>query len=209
VGKSLKDENKKALWTVVTLNLAFFALVLRGDALQAPSLPTLIEAWAGAWPMGLAVVGTTVLNALLPPEHKARLVFLRWRHALPGARAFTVHASADPRVDVDGLKRVLGGAFPSGPDEENRAWYKLYKSVQSEAAVEHVHREFLFLRDYAALAALVLAILGSVGFLMAHTWTVAAGYACLALIQYVIVRQAAENAGVRVVRTVLAQVSTP
>ena len=39
---------------------------------------------------------------------KARLVFLRWKNALPGHRAFSIYGLSDPRVDMDRIKKSLG-----------------------------------------------------------------------------------------------------
>jgi len=41
-------------------------------------------------PIGWALVIATVLNGLVSADAKAMLVFLRWHHALPGHRAFSV-----------------------------------------------------------------------------------------------------------------------
>jgi hypothetical protein len=69
-------------------------------------------------PVGLAVVVTTVANGLLSAELKARLVFLRWKHALPGHRAFSVYAKNDPRIDFVRLQRALGNKLPVDAEAE-------------------------------------------------------------------------------------------
>jgi hypothetical protein len=51
---------------------------------------------------------------------KARLVFLRWRHALPGHRAFSKYAVRDPRIDVSSLEKLHGGSLSVDPVEQNQ-----------------------------------------------------------------------------------------
>jgi hypothetical protein len=89
------------------------------------------------------------------------LVFLRWAQALPGHRAFSQHAPADPRVDLGPLKGYLGDKFPEGPDAENKVWYRVFKEVERASEVNHIHREFLFMRDYTGLSLLFFMGLGT------------------------------------------------
>ena len=110
------------------------------------------------------MIVTTVANGLISAEAKARLVFLRWRHALPGHRAFSKYAASDPRIDVAKLKKVCGNKFPEDPVEQNRTWYRLYKAVEGNPSVVQVQRDFLLMRDYAALAALFAVVFGAVTF---------------------------------------------
>lgn len=51
-------------------------------------------------PLGLALVFVGVVNAIIGPKAKARLVFWRWDHPLPGSEAFTRYAHEDHRVDL-------------------------------------------------------------------------------------------------------------
>ena len=155
--------------------------------------------------LGVAVLIATVLNGLLSADTKARLVFLRWRNVLPGHRAFSEYAASDPRVDPVVLRKTVGGAFPVDPVDQNRAWYKLFKTVEKKPAVDQVHRDFLLLRDYTALSVLFLIFYGAVGLYAISSLKVFGLYLVLLILQYIVVRQAASNYGVRFVTTVLAQ----
>lgn len=203
--KSLKDQYRTQLWLVIALNVIVFHAVLRAGPIAAQGWAGIAPSGLSLAPAGLALAVTSVANGLLDPITKARLVFLRWRDPLPGGRAFSKWAATDPRVDPVRLKRRLGKAFPSGASAENRAWYKLYKEVEHDPAILHSHRDFLFTRDYTALAALFFA-----GFTTAVTARLSdpglvIGYSlCLAL-QYLTVRRAAAVYGVRFVTTVLAR----
>jgi hypothetical protein len=130
-------------------------------------------------------------------------VFWRWADPLPGSFAFSRYAQRDPRIDVTALRKAVG-AWPSEPREQNAQWYRHYKSVEGEPAVVDAHRHFLLTRDYTAIAFLLLLTAGPLGFCLISSATTAGAYIGLLLLQYLLVRQAAHNYGVRFVTTVLA-----
>jgi hypothetical protein len=155
-------------------------------------------------PVGLAFIVTSVANGLLNASWKARLVFLRWQHALPGHRAFGKYALADPRIDVDQLKRLLGNGWPEGPEAENRAWYRIFKEVEAAPEVQHTHREYLIMRDYTGLSALFVIGLGAAAIGLVHSWRITAVCCLVLVLQFLVVRHAAATYGERFVCTVLA-----
>ena len=156
-GKSLKDQNRWQLWIIVAVNTLFLYGVVQANAIKVDGLRGIFTDAQNLLPVGVALVVATVLTGLLSSEAKARLVFLRWHHALPGHRAFSVHAVRDPRIDVAALEKIHGAAFPVDPVEQNRAWYRIYKTMENDAAVRQVHRDFLLLRDYTGLCAVFIA----------------------------------------------------
>lgn len=201
MGETLKEQNRNWLRLVVVLNIAAYSLVLSQGVPTLASVAAIVASWQRLVPGTVGAIFTVVLVAALSPTAKARLVFWRWHHALPGHRAFTVYAQTDPRVDISGLEKRLG-ALPREPMAENRAWFQLYKPLQKEPAVEHAHREYLFFRDYAALAAIALVALGTAS--VAYVGSVASLYLVLLAVQYLLARTAASNAGARFVTAVLA-----
>lgn len=180
-------------------------MVAQTDALQEAGITGLITGAANLLPVGVALVVTSILNGLLDANMKARLVFLRWRHALPGHRAFSKYALTDPRIDTGRLRKAMGSKLPDTPDDENRAWYRLYKEMEKEPAVANIHREFLFARDYAAFAFLFLVGFGTASFFLITDKLVAVVYCAGLLAQFILVRQAAATYGIRFVTTVLAR----
>ena len=204
---SLKEKNRNLLWIIIAVNTLLFCAVVRANAVRLDDVRSIFTEPQDLMPVGLAVLISTVLNGLLTADTKARLVFLRWRHALPGHRAFTEYALSDPRVDPNILKQNLGGALPVDPVEQNRTWYRLYKSVEKEPAVAQVHRDFLLLRDYAGLSVLFIIVNIFVGLYVISSWKVLGSYLLVLLAQYAVVRQAASHYGVRMVTSVLAQVA--
>jgi hypothetical protein len=205
--KSLKEQNRWQLWLIMAANMVALYGVAQADVLAVDGLRALFNKATNLLPVGLACVVTTVANGLLSADTKARIVFFRWKHALPGHRAFSYYGPADARVDMSRIKKLLGNKLPTEPDAENRVWYRLYKSVETYPAVEQVHKDFLMMRDYAALSALFFVGFGAVAIVVVRPWTIAALYCLGLLLQYVAVRRAAATYGARFVTTVLAQKS--
>jgi hypothetical protein len=136
---------------------------------------------------------------------KNRLVFLRWKFALPGHRAFSHYAIADPRIDPSNLPRLCGGAVPIESTAQNSVWYRIYKTVENDPAVRQVHRDFLLLRDYTGISTLLLLCYGPIGIYAIPALKIGLTYISILLLQYIFVRQAASNYGIEFVTTVLAR----
>lgn len=203
--KSLKDQNRWQLWLTIAANALVFYAIAQSEVFATSGLKGLVTEATNLLPVSLAIVITSVANGLLSANMKARLVFLRWKDALPGHRAFSKHAKSDPRIDVDRLKKSLGNKFPTDPEGENRAWYRIFKEVEVDPAVQHIHREFLFTRDYAGFAILFFITFGIVSLFMVPSWKVSLVYCLLLMLQFVVVRHAAATYGTRFVCTVLAR----
>ena len=205
---SLKEQNRPSIWLIIAVNSIILWSISRANAIELTGMGAVLAAAATLLPVGLGVVIATVLNGLLSSDAKERLVFLRRDHVLPGHRAFSKYAKSDPRIDVAGLEKLLGSPLPSDPVEQNSAWYsKLYKVVENEPAVSQVHKDYLLLRDYTGLSVLVLIIYGAIGLFAIQSTKVWGVYFLLLITQFVLVRQAASQRGVRFVTTVLAQAS--
>lgn len=198
---SLKSKN--LTWLVGIL--AFDVLCIIAAAAQA-TFSDLANAKSLALRASLITllpVPALLLSLLLPSNLKASLVFWRWQHPLPGARAFTVHAPADPRIALDRLRKNVG-EFPAAPAEQNSRWYGLYRDVQNEPSVDDSHCNYLLFRDLAAISLLLAIGLPVLLLMLGHTSTLAGMAAAGFLIQYAVAVQAGRLAGVRMVRNVLA-----
>ena len=201
--RPLKDTNTPRLGAAMIANVVLYALVVRGEEILAGGWPIAWRAAAELVPACVLFAFISVANGLLPPMAKARLVFWRWRHPLPGCRAFSDLAKRDPRVNVPAL-RAKFGTFPKAEVDQNALWYRLYRTVEHDAAVAQGHRDFLFARDYAALAALAILPLGAAAFVQAGSFRQAATYWAILMVQYLVACFAAANFGRRLVCTVLA-----
>jgi len=202
--KSLKDQNRWHLWLLIAVNSAAFYAALNFSEFESSGLRALINSATQLLPVGLAAVVTTIANGLLSADMKARLVFLRWHHALPGNRAFSRYAQRDPRIDQVRLAQLVDVKSLPTPEAENAAWYRLYKEAHNDPSVQQVHREFLLLRDYAGLAVLFLIGFGAVALFTVEPARVLVVYCLLLAAQFVIARHAAATYGIRFMTTVLA-----
>ncbi len=201
--RSLKGQNRLPLLVVLAINLVCLIMAVKTDSLRSAGIDALFRQWREVVPAGVGTILIGIVNGLLSPNTKARLVFWRWSNPLPGSFAFSHYAQHDARIDMSGLQGKVG-PFPSNPREQNALWYKLYKSVEDVPAVADAHRMFLFARDYTGIAVLMLLVGGAIGIWQIPSTATAAGYVGLLLLQYLLVREAARNYGIRLVTTVLA-----
>lgn len=199
---SLKQKNESKLSLVLVGNLACFHILANTGSLTAGDLAALVENWAPLLPAALVLALVKVVNGWLPAEIKAMIVFWRVAHVLPGHRAFTEIGPDDPRVDMGALAAAFG-PLPTDPGQQNRLWYRMLKQVEGDPGVAGTHQDFLFSRDYAAIALLCVGLLGPAAAMSFGSGWVALGYALLLLGQYMVVRIAGEVYGTRLVATVL------
>ena len=199
---SLNDKNRSRLVLVVLVNVAVYIAVLsKGFAVEEwvdvlPGVPRLVPAL-------LASILTGIINAQVDSNNKARLVFWKWRHPLPGSRAFTEYASTDPRIDSDTL-REYQDPLPTEPMRQNALWFKWYQECRNEPSILRVHREYLFTRDYATISFLLLFGFGLLALWQMESINVVGTYVGILVVQYLLVRRAASNHGIRFVTSVIA-----
>lgn len=202
----LKTSNSFALGAVLAANLIVYLGLLFGNSLFQQNLSLPLPKWSVVLPATFLIVAVGVINAFFSATAKARLIFLRWNHPLPGSRAFSKLAKTDTRIDLDKL-RTKTGRFPKAPAKQNAVWYSLYKSIENDPAVSQVHKSYLLTRDYAVFAVLLVPILGTLAFVQFPTSTMALSYMGFLIVQFVLVVRAARTHGFRFVTTVLARKS--
>ncbi|MCY3769203.1 MAG: hypothetical protein OXG56_07570 [Gammaproteobacteria bacterium] len=157
--------------------------------------------------IGLAApVAAFLLDGLLSADTKARLIYWRYRHPLPGSFAFSIHLEKEPRANPDQLVQEWG-TFPEDPVEQNRLWYRVYRSVEKEIRVHEAHRAWLLSRDLTAYTILFLIIFGTATLLSNAPWAIEWWYLTALAVQCLTAIVAARTYGVRFVRTVLAVAS--
>jgi hypothetical protein len=143
-----------------------------------------------------------VINGLLSSDVKASLIFWRISEALPGCRAFSVHAKKDYRVNVARLQ-TLHGVLPVIPKAQNALWYKIYKANRDDQAISSSHAKFLLARDLVAMAFLFLIFVG-IPFLILGERPFNVIYLIIQLVIYLLLVIVGQNHGGRFVRNVLA-----
>lgn len=201
MGISLKDINRPGLVLVVIANVALYYLILT-SAFEVNSFANLISDYEAYAPGALSALVVGILNSQLNHNLKAKLVFWRWKHPMPGSFAFTVVMQADNRIDPQALLR-FSNPLPTDPDAQNRLWFKWYREFQDETSVKQVHREYLFTRDWTGLAVLFMIFMLPLAFWQMSLFQCVILTAILVL-QYLVVRQSAKNHGERFVASILA-----
>lgn len=198
--RPLKSQNVKWLCAMI----AFDILVLLAFALSsASSGGTLNEKLAvRAGTATLLPVVVLLLAALIPANMKAIVVYWRMKDTLPGHRAFTTHAPADVRIDLESLRKNTGG-FPSRPRDQNSAWYRLYLKVAAEASVVDSHSSYLLFRDLASISLLLTVAAPAALFLISASTATMVAAAAFMFVQYILAAIAARNSGIRFVTNVL------
>lgn len=198
MAKSLKEQNAGRLAAVCIGNLVIFGWMFFGVDLD-------FRKWHSFLPVPLAVGFLAVLNGLVDPNTKARLVFWRWHNPLPGSRAFSELAKNDRRIDLDKILRAEDEDLLKSPEKQNLVWFNhYYKPIKNDPSVMSNHRDYLFTRDYASLSFVFLVLMSSLGYVYSETWNTVLCYIILMLGQYLAVRWAATKYGERLVTTVLA-----
>lgn len=152
----------------------------------------------------MAPVLVFVLISIISSNNKARIVFWRWRYALPGHRCFTQLAPADPRIDMKALQEGLG-PLPSDPRAQNAKWYELSRRYANALRVDEAHREFLLARDLCAIS-LVVSVVGPLSILILQaniSWALL--YFLVMAVHYLVLAVVAKNKGNRFVCNVLVE----
>lgn len=199
--KTLKGRN--LAWLVATLVLdVLVLLVLAFHTAIADLTPNSVAAVRASLTI-LLPIPALILSSLISADHKAALVFWRFKHPLPGSRGFSLHAPADHRIDLAKLKKHVG-AFPSNEREQNAKWYGLYKQVDSDPSIVDSHKKYLLFRDIAAMSLLLVPLLPAAMYLIGVDTTrilISTGWF---FGQYLVTAFAARTTGIRLVQNVLA-----
>lgn len=199
--KTLKGRN--LAWLVATLVLDILVLLVIAFHTVIDDLTPTRLAVIRASLTALLPIPVLILSSLISPNHKAILVFWRLKHPLPGARAFSVHALADHRIDLAKLKKNVG-EFPVAERDQNSKWYGLYKQVDSDPSVVDSHKNYLLFRDIAAMSLLLVPALLLVLYLGGFDSTRMLVSAAWFMGQYLVTALAARTTGIRFVQNVLA-----
>ena len=207
--KDTKDYSSKTLkghnlaWLVATLVLdVLILLVLAFQTAMQDLTPTAIAAARTSLTI-LLPIPALILSSLLSADQKAVLVFWRFKHPLPGTRAFSVYAEADHRIDLAKLKKHVG-EFPMDPRAQNAKWYSLYKQVDSDPSVVDSHKNYLLFRDIAAMSLLLVPTLPVAMYFVGVDTPRILISAVWFLGQFLVSAWAARTTGIRFVQNVLA-----
>lgn len=199
---SLKQQNAPYLWSFFCFNFVVFLILFFSLHIQV-----LIDNFKTIYTIKtlsicIAPLILFIVNGVLSSNQKAILVFWRFKNVLPGNRAFSFHVHQDHRINVNNLSQ-LHPNFPIDPKEQNRLWYKLYRSNTTEITVNKSHKDFLLARDLTSMSFLFLLLIGIPSIILTnhnYKWY----YFLMLFTQYLIMIRIAQNHGRSLVRNVLA-----
>ncbi len=199
---SLKEKNTPLLWSFFIFNIGVFILLFFADYFDTftKNYKTMLSLKSSG--ILIAPLVLFIINGLLSSNQKAILVFWRFKYPLPGARAFSIHAPKDPRVNMANLQ-TLHGTLPVTERDQNERWYGIYKAHTKDVVVAKSHKDFLLGRDITAVAFLFILVVG-VPFLFFGTSPLCWIYLGALVLQYLLMAVVAQNHGKRFVTNVLA-----
>ena len=163
--------------------------------------------------LGIFGAACVLLSYLLPAEWKHKLVFFRYRDALPGHR-FIKLSERDPRIDSKQLAELVSdsGEYTDSPTAQNQLWYqKIYRPYKDRAEIESVHKSFLLYRDAMVVTLFLIVAVGAVQVFSLNSLQEMInikGLICIGFVWLLFVF-AAQNSGKRFVTTAVAVYLAP
>lgn len=205
---SLKTQIAPLTMLFIAVHIVILYILITGTALNRNEIQSILEGVISKTGAFAAIMGiiSIVLNGLVPPQIKAILVFWKIKYPLPGCRAFSELAARDFRINIDRLQEQLGST-PTEPEQQNRAWYRLYKQHENAPSVITAHRVYLLTRDLASLSMLFLIAFPQALYFSGGPWTSSLLYFGSLLVQYTLISLSARNYGCRFTENVLAVAS--
>ncbi len=207
--KSLKEQNAWLIRAAIIAHATAFLVTAVEPAklikARSVQLVAKLEAMAvpGSASLGLIVIASLILLGLIPPNWRDRVIHLRWRHPLPGSRAFTVVGPTSSHVDMTTLENRLG-PLPTDPTTQNQLFYRIYKPLRDDISVCDPHRRYLAARDIGTITALLVLPLPIMAFVINGNVGRSALYGVCLLLTYILCAVSAKNYGWRMVQHVLA-----
>jgi hypothetical protein len=211
-GKSLKQQNAWLIRTALVVHAVAFAYVvfqlLPFAQFVEPGIGQKIQEFLAPGSISLGIIALTrlLLLGLIPPQLRDTLIHWRWRHPLPGSRAFTKIGPADQRVDMKKLQKSYG-PLPTDPGEQGRLFYSIYKKYANDVGVLDAHKSYLATRDIGIINLLLLIFLVPLAYWSTEDHKRVAVYGAILFGAYVVTCIAAQVYGARLVQNSLAVAS--
>jgi len=205
--KTLKQKNKPLLVATVLVNVFFYFVVYKFgfDVNQILEYSRKIENFL---PLTIITIFVGILNSQTSHINKARIVFWKYKAPLAGCRAFSEYIAIDDRINKVVLESIQA-PLPTDPRQQNELWYAWYREVQNEPSIKQSHQEYLFTRDYSTISFILLFCFTLLAIVQFDSLIKVLFFSGCLLLQYLFVRNAAKNHGIRFVCNVLAAKSAP
>ncbi len=211
--QSLKAQNAWLIRAALVLHAVAFAWIafepiVLAQLTRADALEKIKAALApGSLSLAIIVLAKLVLLGLVPARLRDRLIHCRWRHPLPGSRAFTKLGPADARVDITALERTYG-PLPAAPGEQGRLFYRIYRAYANEVGVLDAHKSYLAARDIGIVNLILFVLLPGFAWWATDNGARVVVYAAALFAFYLIMAIAAQIYAGRFVENVLATASS-
>lgn len=207
MGERIKDTYQKHLWLFVAANIVIFWVISINGVfdIELANIKMAALLTPKSLLFTLSPIIVLILNGLISNPIKEFLVFWKIKDRLPGCRSFTVLAKTDHRIDIASLENNFG-KLPSSPNEQNKLWYKIYKTMSDNELIKGSHKDFLLTRDLCSLSFLFALIIIPVIFFLLESISIKYTYASFLIVQYIVISISSRNFGNRFACNVLANV---
>ena len=195
--KAAKDQNAIRLFTVLAINLFTFIWMFLDWEISMDSLRYFIFG-------PLAVAATAIINGLIGPETKAKIVFLRWKNPSPETRVFSDLIANDGRIDIRRIDLEIKGASSFSAEKQNVAWFDYYLHSQTNPLVVSCERNYVYYRDYTCMLIILVLTASIAGFYFCDHLDLILICILILTAQYVFVAPVAARSGNEFATTVIA-----
>lgn len=166
---TLKDGNRTKLLAAASGHaLLLYLICAVSNEVTADQLLASLTA-LGKSHLALVAGGVGWLATEITPRDLKHRLIHGLSPRLPGRRAFSVIGPADHRVDMQALRERLG-ELPALPEEQDCAWFELYKEFEGDVRVRSTHGRLLFVRDLTWMTAVVCLVAPVIVFLVTKDW---------------------------------------
>ena len=199
---SLKTQNLPLIGIYIIFNIAIFLTLLNTGSIDINSIQDYFEQLSikdGVFFSVLTLI-IIVFGGIFSNKVKEIIVFWKLENRLPGCRAFSKYVQEDSRIDINNIQ-IKFGEIPTLPDEQNRYWYKIFKSIDDKS-INKTHKDFLLCRELAVMTLLMMFLAALIFWF--HGVAPALFYFCFLLFEYLIIRFCAKNSAERLVVNSLA-----
>lgn len=207
--KSLKSQNSNYLRIFILFNIVVFVAVIIENKISFENFQSLWSKITLKDGLLITIVPllSIILNGIISSHFKAVLVFWRLKNPLPGCRAFSQIAVKDSRINLTNIIKHLDNDEPKTPAEQNRSFYRLYKTFQDKISVKESHKQFLLMRDISAISFIFWVIFLILFFIINKNFVLEIYYLGYLFLQFIISSFVARNYGNRFVGNVMAEAS--
>lgn len=205
--KNIKNY-KQYLWTFIVINFCIYLCIALGKNINFNNLNETYKSFIvkDSIIAAISALVTFILNGLLSSNMKYILVFWKFKNPLPGCRVFTELINKDCRIDKAVLIEKYG-SLPTEAEEQNKLWYKIYKTNEFDPMIFDSQRNFLISRDLTGLSSIFLPIYPIAVLISGIKIKIALVYLAFLVIQYILLIIVCRNYGNRFACNALAKAS--